>query len=132
MTEFQARPRTAQEAKRELAWAYTTPGHPLAFSSANAIYQHFDKVLSLKEINAFLQTQSTYTRHRENRRRAKFHPPFKSYFKRNVLQMDILDVSGVASVNDKIKFLLIVLEKAVYKSAMNGKKFTYAYLSRYR
>ena len=99
---------TPAAAKAELERFYTTPPHPIAYGSPYAIYLHFKKVLPLKDIVKFVHNKSVYQKHRENRHRAKIFVPMKAYIKRQLLQMDLIDVSSVSKYNDGVNFLLIV------------------------
>lgn len=99
-----------RKALQELYENYNKPGHPIAFSGAQKIYLYFKKVLSLKDIDNFLQSQVVYSLHRENRIRPKKHIPTFAYVKRDLIQIDLLDVSQLADDNDGIRFLFIAID----------------------
>ena len=109
-------PRNVAEAKTVLENSYNKVGHPLAYASASTIHRFFGGVLPLKYINDFLAKQTVYSVHRENRKKARTYAPMKAYFPRALLQMDLIDVSGLAKENDKITFLLIILVTFTRKS----------------
>ena len=103
-------PRNVAEAKTVLENSYNKVGHPLAYASASTIHRFFGGVLPLKYINDFLAKQTVYSVHRENRKKARTYAPMKAYFLHALLQIDLIDVSGLAKENDKINFLYLILD----------------------
>ena len=53
-------------AMRHLENHYNIPGSAVAFSSALKIYNFYDKILPIKEIETFLSKQNVHTLHRQN------------------------------------------------------------------
>ena len=89
---------TKASAKRELENQYNVPGSPIAFASANKIFNYFRKILSIEEIGNFLSSKNTHTLFRENRKRARQHVPIQVYEKRQLIEGDLIDVSAVSKV----------------------------------
>ena len=53
----------------DLKHNYTLPGHAIAFSGVDNIYKYYNKGISKKEIEDFLSTNYSYTRHKETKKR---------------------------------------------------------------
>ena len=64
-------------AMRHLINHYNVPGEPNAFTSASKIFQYYQKVLPIEQIENFLSSQNTHTLYRENRKRARQHVPIQ-------------------------------------------------------
>jgi hypothetical protein len=87
---------------------YITPGHPIAFSGINNIYNFYKGKLSNDKIKDILSGIENYTLHREFKRGQR-NPSF-SHFKRNQWQMDLVDIQELAKDNDNIRYLLTVID----------------------
>ena len=92
----------------DLKQNYTQPGHQIAFSGINNIYNYYGKRISKKEIEDFLSTNYTYTRHKETARR--YQNPTYKYFKRYQWQADLIEISNVSKYNNGFKFILSVID----------------------
>ena len=70
-----------EECLIELKENYNNPSHPLAFSGISNIYNYFNGVLSVKDIENFLASNEGYTIHREykNLKRNPSFARFKRY-----------------------------------------------------
>ena len=87
---------------------YTRPGHPIAYSGIDNIYNHYKKRISKEEIENFLSTNYSYTRHKETTKRNQ-NPTYK-YFKRYQWQADLIDINNVSDKNNGYKFILSVID----------------------
>ena len=95
---------TKEECLTDLSDNYTNPGHPIAFSGINNIYNYYDKILSIKEIESFLASNESYTVHREFKNQQR-NPSF-SHFKRYQFQIDLADVRQLSKANKGVNYLL--------------------------
>ena len=82
---------------------YKEPGHPLAFSGIQNIYNYFQGKLKKTDIKKALGEIESYTLQRE------FHSgkrnPSYSHFKRYRWEADLIDVQGLAQFNDGVSYL---------------------------
>lgn len=93
----------------KLAELYVTPGHPIAFSSPNAIYRFFNGNVPLEQIKNVLHSISAYTLHREIRK-PRIHNPFYAYRRRENFQADLIDMKALKFVNRHFSFLLVIID----------------------
>ena len=100
--------KTQEECENDLKENYTTPGHPIAFSGINNIYEYYKGLLNKTKIKELLSAIESYTLHKE------FHKgqrnPSYSHFKRNQFQMDLVDIQELSPFNDNIRYLLAVID----------------------
>jgi transposase InsO family protein len=87
---------------------YITPGHPIAFSGINNIYNYYKGKLSYDKIKDILSGIENYTLHREFKRGQR--NPSYSHFKRNQWQMDLVDIQELSHANDNVRYLLTVID----------------------
>jgi hypothetical protein len=87
---------------------YVTPGHPIAFSGINNVYNFYKGKLTYNKIKEILSEVENYTLHREYKRGQR--NPSYSHFKRNQWQIDLVDIQELAQANDDIKYLLTVID----------------------
>lgn len=87
---------------------YNEPGHPIAFSGINAIYNHYKPHLKKSDIEKVLSETENYTLHRE------FHSgqrnPSYSHFKRYQFQCDLVDVRSLSSYNNGVNYFLTCID----------------------
>jgi len=95
--------------KAELIKLYTSPGHPIAFSSPGTVYHFFKKEIPLRFIQNVLKSVDAYTLHREYKK-AKVNNPHYSYFRRYDFQCDLIDIAGLKTDNDGVTFLLLIID----------------------
>ncbi len=92
---------------------YKNPGHPLAFSSPALIHNYykrnFGRNIPVKRIGDALTEVDSYTLHRENKKPRHFNP-FFVYQIREQIQIDLIDVSGLAEDNGGVKFLFAAID----------------------
>ncbi len=87
--------------------AYSTPGHPVAFSAPHTVAKFFNISQSLAK--KILEHDEGYTIHREYKQ-PKFYNPFYVHGRREQVQGDLIDVSRIAASNNSIKFLLLLID----------------------
>lgn len=99
---------TEEDIENDLRQNYRKPGHPIAFSGINKIYDFYNHKIPINKIKHILSGIESYTLHRE------FHkqPRNISYthFKRYQFQMDLVEVQQLASYNDNVRYLLNVID----------------------
>ena len=87
---------------------YKKPGHPLAFSGLQNVYNYFKGRLKLSSIKTALAEIESYTLQRE------FHAgqrnPSYSHFKRYRFEADLIDVQALAQYNDGVNYLLTCID----------------------
>ena len=88
---------------------YQSPGHPAAFSSPATIFNHFHGKVPLSFIKSALEEVESYTLHREYKRPRK-HNPFYSHHRRKDFQADLIVIEELASANDNVKYLLVIID----------------------
>jgi transposase InsO family protein len=83
---------------------YTTPGHPIAYSGVQNVYNYYNRQVPLLRIRKLLSGNEGYTLHKE------FHNQQRNitykHFKRYQFQMDLVEVQHLAAKNDGIRYLL--------------------------
>lgn len=95
--------------KQELLRMYKQPGHPIAFSAPGTVYKFFKGEVPLDFIQSALEEEDTYTLHREYKRPSVFNP-YYSYHRRRRFQADLIDIAGLKRDNDRVTFLLLVID----------------------
>jgi len=88
---------------------YLTPGHPTAFSAPNNVQTFYDRKYGVKPILDTLQHIDAYTLHREIHK-PRVTNPFYVYKKRQQVQMDLIDVSGLEEENGGVTFLILGID----------------------
>ena len=97
-----------EECLIELKENYNNPSHPLAFSGISNIYNYFNGVLSVKDIENFLASNEGYTIHREYKN-LKRNPSF-ARFKRYQFQIDLVDIRHLKEYNDGVSYLFNAID----------------------
>ena len=90
---------------------YVNKLHPTAFSGINTVYNYYKPHVSRQQVKDILSHIGSYTQKRQQNR-VKLHAPFIVWYKRQVFQLDLVDVSYMAKDNNNIKFLLVVIDTA--------------------
>ena len=98
------------DAFNKLKEMYTKIGSPIAFASPYKIYLHFKKILPLEKIKNYLHSINTYTLHRQNRKKAKYYSPVFTYNKRDLIEIDIFDLTNMSTFNDGMKYGLLCID----------------------
>jgi hypothetical protein len=99
---------TPEECEEDLKANYRIPGHPIAFSGINNIYEYYKGILNKEKIKDILSGAESYTLHKEYHKGQR--NPSYSHFKRNQFQMDLVDIQELAPYNDNIRYLLAVID----------------------
>lgn len=97
-----------QECENDLKQNYNSPGHPIAFSGINAIYNYYKGKLNHEKIKNVLSGIENYTLHREyhqGQRNISY-----SHFKGYRWEMDLVDVQSLAEHNDGVRYLLTTID----------------------
>jgi hypothetical protein len=88
--------------------SYLLPGHPLALSNLNKIYDYYEGELSKDTIKEILSSIESYSIHKE------FHEgqrnPSYSHFKRYQFQCDLVDIRDLAKYNDGVNYLFTCID----------------------
>lgn len=94
--------------ENDLKENYTKPGHPIAYSGIQQIYNYYKRKYPISKIKEFLSSNESYTLHRE------FHKQKRNIsftnFKRYQFQMDLVEVQHLAKYNDNVRYLLNVID----------------------
>ena len=88
---------------------YKSPGHPVAFSSPQAIYRFFNGMAPLSMIRDALHHEDSYTLHREYKK-PKYTNPYYVYNRRKQFQADLIDIASLKRSNEGICFLLMIID----------------------
>ena len=90
---------------------YTNPLHSTAYGSINTVSKFYKPDVSLERVKSILSHHKVYTLKRLGKR-VKNHVPIYAYFKRDLLQLDLIDVAYMSHFNKGVHFLLNVYDTA--------------------
>ena len=93
---------------------YSNPAHPISFTGINNIYKYYKGLLNKVEIEKLLASFDTYTLRRQYKN-LKRNPNY-SHFKRYQFQIDLIDIQSYSKWNDKIKYILAVIDTFTRKA----------------
>jgi transposase InsO family protein len=99
---------TVDECETDLKASYNVPGHPIAFSGIQNIYDYYNGKLNREKIQEFLASSENYTLHREFHKQQR--NPSYSHFKRYQFQLDVVDVQELAPFNDNVRYILTAID----------------------
>ena len=88
---------------------YLNPAHRTAFSAPGNVKRYYGNRYGTKPILETLQNIDSYTAHREYHK-PRITNPFYVYRKRQQIQMDLIDVSGLKEHNDGVTFILCAID----------------------
>lgn len=88
---------------------YVTPDHPTAFSAPKNLKNYYDRRYGTSPILETLRHIDAYTHHKEFHR-PQLSNPFYVYRKRQQLQIDLFDVSGLKQNNRGVTFILLAID----------------------
>lgn len=97
-----------QDAMTDLKENYRKPGHPIAFSGINKVYDFYRGLLTKNQIRNILSGIESYTLHREYHKNIR--NTTHAYFKRYQFQMDLVEIQELSKYNDGIRYLLNVID----------------------
>jgi len=92
----------------DLKQSYTRPGHPIAFSSAEAIRYYYKPHLNLQDIKEFLSGIESYTLHKEFHKQTR--NPSYSHYPRYQFQIDLVDVQSLSEYNNDVRYLFTCID----------------------
>lgn len=93
--------------ERRIQRAYITPGHPVAYSAPGRVAQYFN--IGHSRARQILEHIEGYTLHREYKQPKRYNP-YYVHSRREQVQGDLIDVSQIASENDGVRFLLLLID----------------------
>jgi hypothetical protein len=102
-------PALSSKIRKVIEKIYHDEKHPAGFSSYNNLRRHLPYTIKSSDIKLFLQEQESYTLHKKVLR--KFERDF--FFVTNIddcWQMDLFDMQKFSTVNDGVKYILIVID----------------------
>lgn len=82
---------------------------PHSFASQNAVVAAYRGVRNAKDVVSDLHALESYSLHKQTRKVGTFNPIYVNR-RRQLLQMDLVDVQRLANANDRIRFLLTVID----------------------
>lgn len=91
--------------EREILSAYSSPGHPIAFSTPNRVAKHFH--VTLAQARKVLQQLDSYNLHKEYKRTRYFNPYF--IYSPTYFQSDLIDMKKLAPYNNGIAYLCVII-----------------------
>ena len=99
--------------EKYLTKIYTDPSHSASFSGPSKLKQVVDREgkykISRNEINAFLETQDSYTSNRHVRRKFRRGHIVTRGIK-DQYELDLIDMGRLSKYNDNVKFLLTAVD----------------------
>ncbi len=107
--------------EQQIIDAYTTPGHPTAFSAPETVAKYFN--ISKKKARDILQQVESYSMHREYKQ-PRVYNPYYVHNRRQQVQADLIDVKKLCRVNQDVKFLLLLIDiftKKIWVYALKNK-----------
>ena len=82
----------------------------IGFKSAGSMYDRLKQYgITKKKITDFIKKQSVQQQFAQTPHIKHYHP-IKSNYKNQILQADLVDISGISRYNEGIKHLLIVID----------------------
>lgn len=94
--------------ENDLRENYNKPGHPIAFSGVQNIFEYYRGKLSQNKIKEILSSIENYTLHKEFHK-GKRNPSY-SHFKRYQWQMDLVDIQALSPYNDGIRYIFTAID----------------------
>ena len=95
----------------EILSAYSKPGHATFYGGLTKTYKFWKSKypkLTLKKLAVILSENEAYTRHRAVKREAT--NPYFVYYKRQVVELDLIDVSQLKKFNSETSFLISAID----------------------
>jgi len=100
-------PAIQERLRNRITRAYTTPGHPIAYSSPGLVAKHFH--ISSGKAKEILEHIEGYTLHREYKNPKQYNP-YYVHGRREQIQGDLIDVAAISNNNNGVKFLLVLID----------------------
>ena len=99
---------TKSECLKDLEKNYENPAHPISYSGISTIKDFYKGVLNEDDIRKFLSKNHTYTIFKQNKKPKT--NPYYVYYKRQMMQSDLIEISSVSKYNSNNKFILTVID----------------------
>ena len=99
---------TKELALDDLKKRYQTPGDSLYMAGIQTIKDYYKNDLSIKSIRDFLAKSRAYTIHYEFK--PVKHNPYYIRRLRQMIQVDMTDVSKISEFNDGFRFILVAID----------------------
>ena len=99
---------TKEKALEELKIRYGTPGDPLYMAGIQTIKDNYKNILSINSIRDFLARSRTYTTHYQFK--PAVHNPYYVRRLRQMIQVDLTEVSKISEFNDDFKYIFIAID----------------------
>ena len=99
---------TKEKVLEDLKRKYGTPGDPLYMASIQTIKDYYKNILSIDSIRNFLAKSRTYTTHYQFK--PAVHNPYYIRRLRQMIQVDLTEVSQISEFNDDFKYILIAID----------------------
>ena len=97
---------------QQVIQSWERPPHPTAYAGIGALSQHHGiKTNTAKDI---LAGSNTYTTHREPKKVKVFNPYFV-YAKRELIQIDLIDIPDLSDANDDSRYILVAIDSFTRK-----------------
>ena len=113
------------EEEKYLLKIYTDPKHPASFSGPSKLKQIVDREgkynISRKDINAFLESQDTYTTNRPVRRTFRRGRIITRGIK-DQYDIDLIDMGRLSKYNDNVNFLITAIDDISRVAMVKGLK----------
>lgn len=101
-------PRVARDRLRETVIRhYTTPGHPIAFSTPNRVAKYY--AIPQKRAKEILEHIEGYTLHREYKQPRQYNP-YYVHFRREQVQGDLVEMGHIAARNNGVRYILVLID----------------------
>ena len=97
-----------QRRRQTILQRYITPGDPIAYSGRGTLGRTLN-ISSEKANKDLLSYNYSYPLHREFKRPKYFNPYF-SYYPRQQVQCDLIDMQALAKYNEGVKYLLVCID----------------------
>ena len=113
-----------QDPLKHLSIHYEEPGHPVAFNAAHSIWKYYNKALSLKKIDNFLQKHDSFTKNKETRRPKEFVPCYVRGLRHQV-HADLFEYFNQKKDNPDYPYVLLVIDnfsKYIWCCPLTSKK----------
>jgi hypothetical protein len=102
-------------------YGYANPGHPIAFSGLSRVDKFYNSRSNKSLVKRTLEGERAFTLHRKKPKQKHVNPYFL-YNKRQQVQVDLIDISKLATHNDGVKFLCVAIDAFTKKGAVTPQK----------
>ena len=96
-----------EDLKERVLRAYSSPGHPIAFSGLDAVADFYK--ISKRKAQEILRHSDAYVLHKEFKKPAKYNPYF-IYRRRQLIQGDLIDIQQIKTENNNVQHLMLLID----------------------